>query len=134
MAIQLLRALSSVRVVAVDVRDDALELARSAGRRCNCLGDWADTRSSCGPRSAPAAPRSCSIASPPTRRSTLAAGAVSIGGDICYVGRAGGSLGVNPGRLPFECSVMLPSWGTLPELIEVVALARSGAIHVEVER
>ena len=31
MAIQLLAALSSVRIVAVDARDDALELARSAG-------------------------------------------------------------------------------------------------------
>ena len=64
----------------------------------------------------------------------LAAAAVSVGGEISYIGRAGGSLAVNPGRLPFECSVRLPSWGTLPELAEVVELARAGAIHVEVER
>jgi hypothetical protein len=28
--------------------------------------------------------------------------------------------------LPFGCSVHFPTWGTLPELIEVVALARAG--------
>ena len=56
----------------------------------------------------------------------LAAGSVAVGGDLCYLGRGGGSLSVAPGTLPFECSVMLPSWGTLPELVEVVALARVG--------
>jgi propanol-preferring alcohol dehydrogenase len=29
--------------------------------------------------------------------------------------------------------VRLPSWGTVPELAEVVALARAGAIHAEIE-
>src|SRR5207253_1186174 len=36
--------------------------------------------------------------------------------------------------LPFECSVYVPSWGTISELAEVVALARAGAIHTEVQR
>ena len=65
---------------------------------------------------------------------SLAAGSVAIGGDLCYLGRGGGSLSVAPGALPFECSVMLPSWGTLPELVEVIELARTGAIRTEVER
>ena len=132
MAIQLLRALSTARVVAVDTRDDALELARSAGADVTVSATGlvpAQLRGEIGARGASVV-LDC-VASDATL--DLAAGAVSIGGDICYVGRGGGSLGVNPGRLPFECSVMLPSWGTLPELIEVVALARSGAIHVEVE-
>ena len=31
-------------------------------------------------------------------------------------------------------SVRAPYWGTRPELMEVLDLARAGAIHVEVER
>ena len=37
-------------------------------------------------------------------------------------------------QLPFEWSASKPSWGTLPELHEVVALAHAGAIDIEVER
>jgi alcohol dehydrogenase, propanol-preferring len=57
-----------------------------------------------------------------------------VGGDLCYIGRAGGMVPVSPGRLPFESAVMITTWGTIPELREVVALARSGAIRTEVER
>jgi propanol-preferring alcohol dehydrogenase len=133
MAIQLLRALSPVRIVAVDLREDALELARAAGADVSITADGLsseDLRAEVGARGA-AVVLDC-VASDATL--ALAAGAVSIGGDLSYVGRAGGSLAVAPGRLPFECSVTIPSWGTLPELAEVVALARSGAIHTEVQR
>jgi propanol-preferring alcohol dehydrogenase len=37
------------------------------------------------------------------------------------------------GTLPLEWTAGKPSWGTLPELHEVVALARAGAIEIEVE-
>ena len=30
--------------------------------------------------------------------------------------------------------MLIPTWGTLPELVEVVALARAGAIRTEVQR
>jgi propanol-preferring alcohol dehydrogenase len=133
MAIQLLRALSPIRIVAVDLREDALELARAAGADVAVAASDLtpeQLRAEVGARGA-AVVLDC-VASDATL--ALAAGAVSIGGDLCYVGRAGGSLAVAPGRLPFECSVTIPSWGTLPELAEVVSLARSGAIHTEVER
>jgi propanol-preferring alcohol dehydrogenase len=133
LAIQLLNALSSVRIVALDVRDDALELARGAGAELAISSAEltpGGLRAEIGSRGASLV-LDC-VASDATL--SLAAAAVSIGGEICYIGRAGGSLGVSPGRLPFECSVRLPSWGTLPELAEVVALARAGRIRVEVER
>lgn len=133
MAVQLLRALSSVRIVAVDVRDDALELARRAGADLIVSGIGLSSdrlREEIGARGA-AVVLDC-VASDGTL--ALAAGTVSVAGSISYLGRAGGSLAVNPSLLPFECSVSLPSWGTLPELADVVALARSGAIHAEIER
>jgi propanol-preferring alcohol dehydrogenase len=59
---------------------------------------------------------------------------VTQGGHLVYLGRGGGTLPVSPAILPFECTVRIPSWGTLPELAEVVALARSGAIRTRVQR
>ena len=132
MAVQLLRALSAVRVVAVDVRDEALALAERAGAHLAVPGDGitsAELRAEIG---APGATLvlDC-VASDATL--ALASGAVNRGADICYVGRAGGTLPVSPSQLPLETSVRLPSWGTVPELAEVVALARAGAIHAEIE-
>jgi propanol-preferring alcohol dehydrogenase len=133
MAIQLLRALSPVRIVAVDVRAEALDLARAAGADAAVSAidlTPQELRSELGGQGANLV-LDC-VAADATL--ALASGAVAIGGDICYLGRGGGSLKVAPGVLPFECSVLLPSWGTLPELLEVIALARSGAIGTEVER
>lgn len=133
LAIQLLRALSPVRVVAIDVREDALRLARAAGAHVALpAGNITpnDVRSETG-HSGATLVLDC-VASDTTL--ALAAGVVAQGGDIAYVGRGDGSLPVAPGRLPLECSVSIPTWGTLSELAEVVALARAGAIHTEVER
>jgi propanol-preferring alcohol dehydrogenase len=37
------------------------------------------------------------------------------------------------GTSPLEASVVIPSWGTRAELLDVVSLARTGDIEVEVE-
>ena len=133
MAVQLLRALSEVRVVAVDLRDEALALARDAGAHAtvSAAGLTAPAlRQAVGDLGATIV-LDC-VASDETLR--LAAGVVRPGGDIVYVGRGGGRLGVRPVDVPYECSVYVPSWGTIAELVEVVALARAGAIHTEVQR
>jgi alcohol dehydrogenase, propanol-preferring len=133
MAVQLLRALSAARVVAVDLRDQALRLARDAGAHAvvPAAGLTATAlRDEVGAQGATLV-LDC-VASDETLR--LAAGVVAPGADIVYVGRGGGTLPVRPGDVPFECSVYVPTWGTLSELAEVVALARSGAIHAEAER
>ena len=133
LAVQLLRVLSPVRVVAVDLRAEARELALAAGADSAVDAEGltpAELRERTG--AAGASLILDFVASDATL--TLAAGAVAVGGEIAYVGRGGGSLPVAPGRLPFECSVSLPSWGSLPELVEVIALAQAGAISVEVER
>jgi alcohol dehydrogenase, propanol-preferring len=133
MAIQLLRALSEARVVAVDVRDDALELARRSGAHAALSGrdlSAAELRAETGSEGATLV-LDC-VATDATL--ALAAGVVAPGGAISYVGRGGGTLPVALGALPPECAVTIPTWGTLAELVEVVALARSGAIHIEAEQ
>jgi alcohol dehydrogenase, propanol-preferring len=133
MAVQLLRALSAVRVVAVDVREAALQLARAAGAHSAVPASGLTARAlreEVGARGATLV-LDC-VASDETLG--LAAGIVAPGGDIVYVGRGGGVLPVRPGDVPFECTVYVPTWGTLAELAEVVALARAGTIHTEIER
>ncbi len=64
MAVQLLRALTKTRVVAVDVRDDALELALAPELRLRSP-PRTSRHPGCAPRSEAPARRWCSTASPP---------------------------------------------------------------------
>jgi alcohol dehydrogenase, propanol-preferring len=131
-AVQLLRALSETRVVAVDVRAGARRLALAAGAQAAVPGGEASA-GQLGREvgSAGAVLVLDCVATDETL--ALAAGVIAPGGTLSYVGRAGGSLPVSPASLPFECSVHIPTWGTLPELAEVAALAAAGAIRIETE-
>ena len=63
----------------------------------------------------------------------LAAAVISTGGHVSIVGVGGGSFPLAFGKVPLGASASRPTWGSLPELHEVVALARAGAIEIEVE-
>jgi alcohol dehydrogenase, propanol-preferring len=132
MAIQILRALAPIAIVAVDPRPDARRLALEAGADLALSGEdltATELRAEIGAAGADLV-LDC-VASDATL--ALAAGVLAIGGDLSYVGRGGGELAFAPGKLPFECNVVLPTWGSIPELHEVVAMARRGALRTEVE-
>ncbi len=57
-----------------------------------------------------------------------------VGGHLTVVGIAGGTLPFSFFGVPYECSVATTYWGTAVELSEVLALARAGRVHVNVER
>jgi propanol-preferring alcohol dehydrogenase len=132
-AVQLLKALSPARVVAVDRREQALEVAarsgadvvlQAAGLAVPELRRAADGRGA-------ALVLDC-VGSDDTL--ALAAGAVRPGGHVSVLGLAGGTFPMRFGGVPFETSVVFSNWGTRAELAEVVALARDGVIAVEIER
>ena len=132
-AVQLLKALGPARVVAVDRRDEALELATHAGAdvalQATGLTPGA-LRRAAGGRGA-ALVLDC-VGSDETL--SLAAGAVAPGGHVSVLGLAGGTFPMRFGGVPLETSVVFSNWGTRSELAEVVALARDGAISIETER
>jgi len=64
----------------------------------------------------------------------LAAATARPGGAVLVIGLAGGTLPVAFGALPFDCSVAIPYWGGVVELMEVLELARTGAIRAHTER
>ncbi|GGJ41983.1 NAD(P)-dependent alcohol dehydrogenase [Streptomyces brasiliensis] len=131
-AIQLLRALTPARVVALDVSEDKLRLAREVGAHEVVLSDAkaaAAVRELTGGIGAEAVFDFVGVE--PT---VAVAGAVAaVEGDIAIVGIGGAALPVGFGRLPFEVSVNAPYWGSRSELVEVLALARSGMVSVHTE-
>jgi propanol-preferring alcohol dehydrogenase len=131
MAVQILRAHTEVRVIAADTRESARQLALEAGAHAAVSGVAGSDqlREEAGGRGV-ALVLDC-VATDSTL--ALAAGVIAPGGAISYVGRGGGSLPVSPASLPFGCSVHVPTWGTLPELAEVVAFAQMGIVRTEVE-
>ncbi|MBY8876045.1 NAD(P)-dependent alcohol dehydrogenase [Actinacidiphila acidipaludis] len=131
-AIQLLRALTPARVVALDVSEDKLRLARQVGAHETVLSD----------DGAPDAVRELTgglgaqavfdfVGAGPTVR--IAAAVAGVEAEVSLVGIGGGTLPVGFGVLPFEVSVSAPYWGSRGELQEVLALARAGAVSVHTE-
>ena len=135
MAVQILAATTATRIVAVDVREEALHLAREVGAHEVIQSDQqaaASIRQLVGPAPGGADVVLDFVGAPPTV--DLARRVVTTGGDVAIVGLAGGALPVGFGALRFETRVTVPFWGTRGELADVIALARAGRIRAHVER
>jgi propanol-preferring alcohol dehydrogenase len=131
-AVQILRALTSCHIVAIDRREQALELAARDGAHATLAADGltaGDVRRAAG--GAAALVIDC-VGVEQTLE--LAAGSVAPGGHVSILGVGGGTFPMRFGAVPFETSVVMSNWGTRAELADVVALARAGAVHVDVER
>jgi propanol-preferring alcohol dehydrogenase len=132
MAVQILKAITPARVVAVDLRSAALKMARAAGADATLSADGLTAehvRSETDPDGA-------SVVLDFVGSNTtlaLAAASVAQGGDVTFVGRGGGELRVAPGLIPYETTVRMPTWGTVAELAELVTLAAAGEINSEAE-
>jgi alcohol dehydrogenase, propanol-preferring len=132
-AIQLLRILTPSRIVAIDVRESALQLALHGGAD-SALDARAiephDVRAETG--SGGAILVLDFVGSNETLQT--AASVLAAGGHVSRVGLAGGTFPMTSPALPIDWSVARPSWGWLPELHELVALARRHPLEIEVER
>lgn len=133
MAVQILRALSPAKVIAVDTSPEKLALAREVGAEETVESgeDAAEQiRELTGGRGAElvlddvGADDTLALAREITRFEA----------HLTVVGLAGGKLQFAFGALPFESQLTIPYWGTAIELIEVLDLARAGRIHAHVER
>jgi propanol-preferring alcohol dehydrogenase len=131
--IQILRALSGAQVIALDVTDDKLELAKHVGAHHAVLSD----------ENAAAAIRELTggiganavfdfVGATPTM--ALAVSVAASEADITVVGIGGGTVEIGFGRIAFDAAVRVPYWGSRGELIEVLDLARSGQVSVETQR
>lgn len=133
MGVQILRALSPARIVAVDVSPEKLDLAREVG---------ADEAVAAGEDAAGAIREITSgrgaelvvdmVGSDDSL--ALAAGIARFESHLTIVGLAGGRFEFAFGALPFGAQLTMPYWGSAVELAECLELARQGRIQAHVER
>jgi propanol-preferring alcohol dehydrogenase len=133
MAVQLLRALTPARIVAVDMSQEKLERAKELG---------ADATVHSGERAVEhvqelthglGAELVLDIVGIDSTLK-LAAGVARRRGQLTLLGLGGGVLPFHFFGVPQECQVVAPYWGTLPELMEVLALSRAGRLRMTLER
>jgi alcohol dehydrogenase, propanol-preferring len=132
-AIRLLKALTPSRVVAIvgsrpDGVEAALRLGADAAFRFDDV-DLTDVRAETGSGGAMLVLDFVGV----DATMKLAADLLAVGGHATLLGIAGGTFPMAFGSVPLECSVSMNCWGSLPELKEVVALARGGDLEVDVE-
>ncbi len=133
MAVQILRALSATRIVAIDTAPDKLRLAEQLGADHTVLAQddpVGEVGSITGGRGAEL------ILDVVGSDETLANAAqmTRMQGELTLIGIAGGTLPFSFFALPYECSLATTYWGTVDELIEVLDLAAAGRIAATVER
>ena len=133
MAVQLLKALSPATVIAVDQRKEALRLAADVGADHGVLaGEDAAAEITELTRGKGADVVVDLVGADATL--ALAAAVTRPMGHVTLVGIAGGSLPVSFFGIAYEVSVASTYWGSLPELMEVIALASTGRIRAHVQR
>ncbi|MET0162160.1 MAG: NAD(P)-dependent alcohol dehydrogenase [Microbacteriaceae bacterium] len=132
-AIQLLKALTVSTVVVLDVAEDKLEFARSVG---------ADHAFLSNPDAIPSVKDITRglgadavfdfVGIQPT--ADLAAGLIRTAGSIVVVGVAKGAVPIGQTTVPLDVNGRAINWGSRTELMEVVELAKRGAISIHTER
>src|SRR6187401_2503848 len=132
MAIQLLRVLAPVRIVAADVDDKKLQHAKALGaddivNNRNTSEAAERIRQITGPRGAGLV-LDCVGVQP-----TVDLGARLLGRNSVWTifGLGGGRHEFHHGSTPYGTVMSIPYWGSRVELMEVIAMARSGRIHAE---
>ena len=132
MAIQLLRVLAPVRIIAADVDDNKLQQARALGadhivNNRNAADAAEKIQQITGLRGAGLV-LDCVGVQP-----TVDLGAKLLGRNSVWtiVGLGGGRHEFRHGSTPYGTSMSIPYWGSRVELMEVIAMARAGKIHAE---
>ncbi len=134
MAVQVIKALSAVAtVVAVDTSAATLETARLLGADETLVSD-ADAvhrvRDITHGHGADLILDMVGVGQTPE----MAAQMSRVLGHVTIVGLGGGALPVNFYSPAKKCSVASTYWGSIPELMDVISLARAGKIRMLVEK
>jgi propanol-preferring alcohol dehydrogenase len=133
LALQILRSTSAVRVIAIDVSDDKLALAKELGADATVrAGERAlrETMELMHGEQADVVLDFVGI------QSTIDLGRklVRPGGDFTIVGLGGGTMSYGQGRIAVGARVFTPYFGGIGEMRELLALAARGGIAAHVTR
>ncbi|ANW20129.1 NAD(P)-dependent alcohol dehydrogenase [Streptomyces clavuligerus] len=127
LAVQILRALTPARIVALDLTGERLALARNAGAHHTLVADDG-ARAALDELTGGQGPDAVYdlVASPET--TALAAAVTAADGYIALLGIGRGSVPVAFGATRPGVTVTAPYWGTRQDLLDVFALAREGRV------
>ena len=128
--VQIAKALGAAQVVAVDMKQDALELAAAVGADHTVMSDESAAeaiRALTGGRGADVVVDFVGAAS----TIELARSVARAMSDVTIVGIAGGEVPFSFFSQGYEVNLATTYWGTRPELVELLTLAARGVVHVE---
>lgn len=131
LAVQILKATTAARIIAVDTREEALALAADNGADIS-IRSGSDTT---GEIRAYTSGRGADVVLDFVGSdSTVALGsaAARMLGDLTIVGLAGGTLPLSFFSVPYELSIQTTYWGSRPELIEVLDLGARGLVRPKI--
>ncbi|MER5890465.1 NAD(P)-dependent alcohol dehydrogenase [Streptomyces sp. NPDC001941] len=131
-AIQLLRALTAARVVALDICEDKLALARTVGAHEVFRSEAGMLKKVMELTDGHGAEAVFDFVGVQSTVETAGA-LVALDGDVMIVGMGGGVLPVGFRKPKYGVRVTAPYWGSRGELIEVLDLARAGLVRVHTE-
>ena len=128
--VQIARATTAAQVIAVDVKPEALDLARKVGADHAVPSDdnaAATIRDLTGGRGADVVIDFVGT----TATLTLARAVARVMGDVTIVGIGGGEVPLGFFTQPYEVSIATTYWGSRSELVELLALAAKGLVSTE---
>jgi propanol-preferring alcohol dehydrogenase len=131
-AVQYLRRLTGAQVIAVDLVPQRLELARELGAHESLTSnDDTATRVRELTDGLGATAVFDFVGDDTTIKMALASAATL--GTVAIVGAGGGTARISWGVLPLECDFYIPMAASISDLHEVIALAETGDLRIEVE-
>lgn len=133
MAVAVLKAISAVKVVAVDSSDQALALAKDLGADLVLRSDEATAGEIMGyTRGVGAGAVFDFVGIDSTLK--LASGVASKLGHIVVAGLGGGHFDFAEGNIPYGCTLQIIMGGSRQDMHDLVALAEDGRISVHITR
>lgn len=133
LAVQILKAMCAAQVVAVDLKPEALDLARSVGADHAVTSDASAAEAIREITRGKGADLALDfVGVDPTI--ALATQVTRPLGHATVVGIGGGAFAFSFFSIPYEVALATTYWGSLPELTEVLDLARRGLIRPHIER
>lgn len=130
MAVELLRELSPARIIAVDIDERKLQLARELGAHDVVPSDASAAETIRAMTGGLGAELVLDVVGNDATLATAAA-AARVEGDLTILGIGGGTLPLSFFSVPYEVSVQTTYWGSATELMEVLDLARAGRISAK---
>lgn len=136
LGIQLLRELSGARIIALDVDERKLQLAKESGADVTMLSTDQDVVAKVRELTNGRMAQGVFDFAGFQESLDVARQLVGVGGDfkIVGLGMGGATIPVGFFATPYEASISTTYWGYRQELMEVIALAREGRLSVHVEK